>query len=347
VRALLTDEQEMLAAAVDSMTALRIRNPKDLESFDMEKAWMVLRDSGLLALRDRHDGRPLASGVDAMIVAERLGGMLSPVPWVPSAALASELLSVGGAEESFVESILDGSSRPALILEGDLSRLASIDLLEGSVAWGGPGPAICLAGSSTDGWLLAISEKSDLFPRAATAAMTGPIAPAAGEVGAPSWRLVGQVFGQGELDRWTALALTLVSADCAGAMRVAVHDVVDYAKKREAFGAPIASFQAIQHMCADAFTACEGAVGAVGYAAWGVDEMGADDALLAASVAKAWICSTARPVMEAVMQVYGGIGQTWEHAAHVHARRALLDAALFGDEDIQLDRIDRLARGAL
>jgi alkylation response protein AidB-like acyl-CoA dehydrogenase len=40
-----------------------------------------------------------------------------------------------------------------------------------------------------------------------------------------------------------------------------------------------------------------------------------------------------------VMQVFGGIGQTWEHVAHLHTRRALVDRELFGNESEQLLRI--------
>ena len=39
------------------------------------------------------------------------------------------------------------------------------------------------------------------------------------------------------------------------------------------------------------------------------------------------------------MQVYGGIGQTWEHIAHFVARRTYLDRALFGDDALQLSAI--------
>ncbi|MNG37925.1 hypothetical protein D3C84_1254260 [compost metagenome] len=74
--------------------------------------------------------------------------------------------------------------------------------------------------------------------------------------------------------------------------------------------------------------------------------MDADQALLAARTAKAYAASVALPVTETVMQVYGGIGQTWEHIAHVYTRRALLNARLFGDESYQLQRIADARLGA-
>jgi len=51
-------------------------------------------------------------------------------------------------------------------------------------------------------------------------------------------------------------------------------------------------------------------------------------------------------VAETAMQIYGGIGQTWEHIAHFYARRVLLNRYLLGDAQLQLAAIAdvRLAR---
>ena len=38
-----------------------------------------------------------------------------------------------------------------------------------------------------------------------------------------------------------------------------------------------------------------------------------------------------REVTETVMQVYGGIGQTGEHVAHLYTRRAVFNAELLGN----------------
>jgi alkylation response protein AidB-like acyl-CoA dehydrogenase len=46
------------------------------------------------------------------------------------------------------------------------------------------------------------------------------------------------------------------------------------------------------------------------------------------------------------MQVYGGIGQTWESIAHFYLRRTLLDRQVLGDDQVQLALIadSRLGR---
>ncbi|MNG15200.1 Crotonobetainyl-CoA dehydrogenase [compost metagenome] len=119
-----------------------------------------------------------------------------------------------------------------------------------------------------------------------------------------------------------------------------------YTKERVQYGALIGSFQAIQHLCAEMLVQAQAAQSITCYAAWAVDQLDADAALLAARTAKAYASSVALPVTEAVMQVYGGIGQTWEHIAHVYTRRALLDARLFGDESHQLQQIADARLGA-
>jgi len=121
---------------------------------------------------------------------------------------------------------------------------------------------------------------------------------------------------------------------------------VEYAKEREQYGVKIGTFQAIQHLCADALVHIEAASSTTRFAAWALDAADPADALLAARVAKAYASSVAAEVTETVMQVFGGIGQTWEHIAHVHTRRALTDRAVLGDESYQLLHIADARLGA-
>ena len=79
-------------------------------------------------------------------------------------------------------------------------------------------------------------------------------------------------------------------------MRSGLQGVVEYSKERIQYGVPIGSFQAIQHLCAEALVQTEGAASAAKYAAWAVDELEPEEALLAARTAKAYTCSVARQV---------------------------------------------------
>jgi alkylation response protein AidB-like acyl-CoA dehydrogenase len=107
---------------------------------------------------------------------------------------------------------------------------------------------------------------------------------------------------------------------------------VGYAKVREQFGQPIGSFQAIRHKCSEMLLEVENSHSAVYYAAWALDA-GAEDAALAASVAKAYVGDAARKTAGEAIQVHGGIGFTWEYDLHLYFKRVKALEAMYGDAD--------------
>ena len=109
---------------------------------------------------------------------------------------------------------------------------------------------------------------------------------------------------------------------------------------------PIGSFQAVQHLLAEAKTLTEGARSAMIYAAWAVDALDPVEARSAAAVAKAYAARSARTVCETAIQVHGGIGNTWECMAHVYLRRSLLATELFGGDGPQLSLLAQRRWGA-
>ena len=99
---------------------------------------------------------------------------------------------------------------------------------------------------------------------------------------------------------------------------------VAWAGERQQFGRPIGSFQAISHRCADMLVALEGARSQVLTAAEG------EEADYAVDLAAAAAFDAAVTATEAVVQIHGGIGFTWEHPAHLLLRRAQANAVLVG-----------------
>jgi alkylation response protein AidB-like acyl-CoA dehydrogenase len=148
--------------------------------------------------------------------------------------------------------------------------------------------------------------------------------------------LEGGSLAAGDLDAWTALGLALTSADLVGVMRGVLDVTVDYAAERKQYGVAIGSFQAVQHLLAEARCLMEGSLSVALHASWAVDNVGPREALDAGRVAKAYCARAARTVCETAIQVHGGIGNTWECIAHVYLRRALLSSQWFGDDDAQL-----------
>jgi alkylation response protein AidB-like acyl-CoA dehydrogenase len=124
-------------------------------------------------------------------------------------------------------------------------------------------------------------------------------------------------------------ALVAEVAELVGVASAANDAAVEYAKVRVAFGRPIGSFQAIKHRLVDQRSAIEVGRALVNRAAGACEHNGPDsDALVA--LAAFWGIDTLRAVPEGATQVFGGIGYTWEHNAHVYLRRAASIAATLG-----------------
>lgn len=137
------------------------------------------------------------------------------------------------------------------------------------------------------------------------------------------------VVGEVDAQRAEALALVVTAADILGAARGAFDLACDYAKMREQYGKAIGSYQAVAHLLAESLVLIEGSVGILRYAAWAVDEEEPGVALEAARVAKVYCAKSAHTICETSIQVHGGIGNTWECAAHVYLRRVLVSTGLW------------------
>lgn len=336
--ALYDSEQQMLVDTVTRLaSSVGLQQPHDLDTRDRSRGWAEICEVGLLDLRWRDAGVPAASGVEALISAEALGGALAPQPFIGCGVMAPELLALAGAPACLRGAIGTGQARCGVLLTHDLSALAQVDDPR-AIAWDVDGADHVLGLLvAPDGQTLARLSLRQGFAVADAADLTrrilhrdGPIAEA---------EPVGGPLDAEAMDRWLALALVALGADITGALRTAHAGVVAYAKERIQYGVPIGSFQAIQHLCAEMLVQIETAHTLNAYAAWAVDALAPSEALLAARTAKAYCASVALPVAETVMQVYGGIGHTWEHMAHLLVRRVMTDAWTLGGESVQLDHI--------
>ena len=114
---------------------------------------------------------------------------------------------------------------------------------------------------------------------------------------------------------------------------------VDYAKERVQFDRPIAAFQAIKHLCADMLVRTEVARAAV-YAAGAhldePDEPGIDRGIAGA---KALAGEAAIVNGKTAMQVFGGMGFTWEVDVHLYLKRAWVLDTHFGSGDAHADAV--------
>ena len=123
-----------------------------------------------------------------------------------------------------------------------------------------------------------------------------------------------------------------------GLMERSLEMTVQYTMEREAFGAPIASFQSLQHRCADALLQTESTRSAVFRAAWAADES-PEEARLLAAVAKGWAGPAARYVCGQAIQLHGGVGFTWEYDPHIYLKRSKTLEQFYGSTRSQLETV--------
>lgn len=117
---------------------------------------------------------------------------------------------------------------------------------------------------------------------------------------------------------------------------------VGYAGEREQFGRSIGGFQAVKHICADMFVRTELARVAVHAAAVTLDADDQDDAARLVAGAKLLADEAAVTNGRAAVQVYGGMGFTWEVPVHYFLKRAWLHATEFGSADDHAEALAQL-----
>ncbi|MGW7465839.1 acyl-CoA dehydrogenase family protein [Streptomyces xantholiticus] len=117
-------------------------------------------------------------------------------------------------------------------------------------------------------------------------------------------------------------AVLLTAAEQLGSAARSTEEAVRHAGERVQFGRPVGGFQAVKHLCAEMLVRTEVARAAVRAAAVTRDlteiagaKLLADDA----AVRGARDC----------LQVFGGMGFTWEADVHLHLKRSLLRAQMW------------------
>ncbi len=336
------EQAELRRTARQLARELGPRTVADLDDGTRAKRLAVaVRDAGWLELRhggDSEDGTPLASGVEAAILADALAGSVADVAFA-GPVLAADLARRAGASP----------------IDGAVVAFAP-DLIEPAVV-SGPVTATpiyavdCAAESQTAAYVLVPARDGYQLAQVAVSGanngvdLTRTIRPISGDARLREVPDQPRILTREDLDSWAALGLALTSADLVGLMRGVVEVTVAYAAERRQYGVPVGSFQAVQHLLAEAHSLMEGSFSVALHAAWAVDHLGPDAARVAGRVAKAYCARAARTVCETAVQVHGGMGNTWDCIVHVYLRRALLSSQWFGDDGEQLRQLQQTRLG--
>ncbi|BBZ75518.1 acyl-CoA dehydrogenase [Mycolicibacterium anyangense] len=365
------DERADLAASVravcermltdDRLRAVAVDNEEPQRGFDAE-LWRALCEQigvGAIALPEEYGGA--GYGADALAaVAHELGRVLAPVPFISYVLTTGLLLDAAPPAllDDILEPLASGSRTATTILTADngMWSAASVAISAGVAgdAWTVRGTARhVLHGAAADHFVVAAAVGSDIglfFVQASDSEVhqraedtldgTRPMATIE-FTGAAAVRL-GTGDAQPIIHRNVDRTLAVLAAEQVGALERVVDIAAEYARTRHQFGRPIGSFQAIKHKCADMLVDLEWSRSAAQAALDRVDA-GSDEATWSASMAKA-VCSEAlRDATHTNIQIHGGIGFTWEDAAHLYLKRARTDEVLFGSPGAHFDVLATVA----
>jgi alkylation response protein AidB-like acyl-CoA dehydrogenase len=167
------------------------------------------------------------------------------------------------------------------------------------------------------------------------------------DVRVPAANLVGEEGdGLGFTYEWFRYERLMIAARCCGAAERLIEEATAFAKERVQFGAPIFSFQAIQHMLADSLTELWAARLMTYRLAENIDA-GVDVKLQHAqcSMAKLYASEMANRVADRAVQIFGGRGYMRENVAERFYREVRVDRIWEGTSEIQRNIIaDQLGK---
>jgi alkylation response protein AidB-like acyl-CoA dehydrogenase len=350
------DEQNGLREAVSGLLARAYADSEQRRSvvatdpgFD-EKTWSRLAEMGVLGLPfAESDGGMGAGPVEVSIVAEEIGRVLAPEPFVEAVVLAGGLVSDLGTDTQRADvlgALAEGSLVPAFAHaetgtrwepsarsvtaapDGDSWRLTGVkepvpngaraDVLVVSAVVDG-GTRLFLVQGDAEG-LTRSGHRNHDGTRSAKVTFAGtPAAP----------------LGEGTGDQTAAIEKALARARVAyghealGAMETALTTTAEYLRTRKQFGVTLNKFQALTFRAADMYVSLELARSTVMWATLVVDADG--DVVAAADRVRLQTSRASRHIGKEAIQLHGGIGVTAEYSVGHYTSRLTAIDHLLGD----------------
>ncbi len=341
----ISEEHRALAQTVASFLTSHqsravARSLLEAETEALPPFWTELGGLGLLGLHvpEEHGGSGFGLP-ETLVVTEQMGRHLAPGPFVPTVITSAVLASVGpdDLQKRLLPALADGSVIGAAALGGKVTYANGAATGKAGVVISGhladvllvpAGDDVLVIEKSAGGVQAEVPANLDQSRRAARVRLDA----------APATVLPG---ARGLL---TDVARAVFAAEAVGIAAETTEQAAEYAKVRQQFGRPIATFQAVKHHCANMLVAAEQAVAATwdaGRAGLG----GGDQLSYTAAIAAVLAVPAAVGNANLNIQVHGGIGFTWEHDAHLYLRRATAIAAVVDTEQAAIEVADLVRRG--
>ncbi|MFC4058118.1 acyl-CoA dehydrogenase [Planomonospora corallina] len=353
----LSEEHEALRESVSGWAERNIpsevvRAALAAEREERPAFWSGLADQGLLGLHIPEEYGGSGYGLlETAVAVEALGERVAPGPYVPTVLASAVILASGGkAQAELLPGLADGTLTGAVALEAALTGTRGED---GALTVGGTAEYV-LGGTLADVLVLPVTVGGDELWIAvdASAAAVTPIASldltrSVAKVGldgvaVPAGRVLDGLAGSAVRN----LAAIVLGAEAAGVASWCVTAAAEYAKVRVQFGRPIGQFQGVKHKASRMLVALEQARATVWDATRAVAD-GGDEAAYAAAIAGVTAPDAAVHCAKDAVQIFGGIGYTYEHDVHLYYRRALTLRALLGSGAEWAEEVASLALGGV
>jgi len=308
-----------------------------------DAVWKGLADVGVtgLLVPTAHGGAGMGM-VDMGVVVEELGRAAHPGPFLSTAVAAASALAAvdGGADVQ--RAIADGSLIATVALtEGDGRDWRTVEThydegtLTGSKTFvpdGAAADVLLITAQGDEGLRVFAVEAGALgLTVEMVSSVDGTRAQATVTLDETPARKLGSGDATSAIAEVVDRVLVAIVTDGVGAAQAVLDLAVAYAKERVQFDRPIGSFQAVQHLCSDMLQALElGRAGAY-HALWACDAADAAERHRAAVMAKAFAADAFPALGASAIQVFGGVGFTWEHDIHLFYKRLLTLQQAYGD----------------
>ena len=325
----LDEEQQEIQRTAHEFLASRfapskVRELAEARSYD-DGLWKEISDLGWpgIAISEDDGGQGLGM-VELVVLLEESGYACAPSPLLGTAGAALVISAAGSDEQrsEWLPKLASGEATGAFggFAEGQSTLFCDLPIADVVVTLDG------------EGALLAPASDVDFEPFEAFDATRsyGLVSEATGE------RLPGDV-GPGR-DR---LAVA-IAAELTGIAQRTLEMATDYARERQQFGRPIGAYQGVSHRIAAMLLATEESRSLTYYAAWTADAE-PESLPMAAAMAGARSAEAGWEVPASALQVFGGIGFTWEHDLQFWLKRGRVAGRMLGTPRDHRERVADLS----
>ena len=325
----LDDEQQEIKRTAHEFLADRFKPEKVRElaesrSYD-DALWKEISELGWpgIAIAEEDGGQGLGM-VELAALLEESGIACAPTPLLGSAGAALVISAAGSDEQrsEWLPKLATGEATGSFGGFTDGKSTLFCDL---------PGADVVVTFDG-EGALIAPASEVDFEPFEAIDASR-------------SYGLVSEAGGErlpGDVDAGRDRLAVAIAAELTGIAQRAMEMAVEYARERQQFGRPIGSYQAVSHRCAAMLLATEESRSLTYYAAWTADAE-AESLPLAAAMAGARASDAGWEVPASALQVFGGIGFTWEHDLQFWLKRGRVAGRMLGTPRDHRERVADLS----